>query len=120
MEASIRLSPHPTSARAAREFVARTLLEWGRGDQTEAAVLLTSELVTNAIIHARTEVAVTMRVAGDGLRVVVLDESDEQPSPRSEADELGGGRGLKLVDAVAASWGVAPQGTGKAVWFELG
>ncbi|HEY1634204.1 MAG TPA: ATP-binding protein [Acidimicrobiales bacterium] len=120
MEASIRLSPHPTSARAAREFVARTLLEWGRQDQTEAAVLLTSELVTNAIIHARTEVAVTMRAAGDGLRVVVLDESDEQPSPRSEADELGGGRGLKLVDAVAASWGVAPQGRGKAVWFELG
>jgi anti-sigma regulatory factor (Ser/Thr protein kinase) len=119
MEATIRLSPHPTSARAAREFVARTLLGWGRPDQTEAAVLLTSELVTNAIIHARTEVAVTMQLAGEALRVVVLDESIEQPSRRSGTDEIGGGRGLRLVEALAASWGVSPEGQGKAVWFEL-
>jgi anti-sigma regulatory factor (Ser/Thr protein kinase) len=119
MEATIRLSPHPTSARAAREFVAGTLLRWGRKDQTEAAVLLTSELVTNAIIHARTQVAVTMRLGGETLRVVVLDESKEHPSRRSGADELGGGRGLKLVEALAASWGVSPEGSGKAVWFEL-
>jgi anti-sigma regulatory factor (Ser/Thr protein kinase) len=119
MEATIRLSPHPTSARAAREFVAGTLLRWGRRDQTEAAVLLTSELVTNAIIHARTQVAVTMRLADEALRVVVHDESKEHPNRRSETDELAGGRGLKLVDALAASWGVAPEGKGKAVWFEL-
>jgi anti-sigma regulatory factor (Ser/Thr protein kinase) len=119
MEATIRLSPHPTSARAAREFVAGTLLRWGRRDQTEAAVLLTSELVTNAIIHARTQVAVTIRLADEALRVVVLDESKEHPSRRSGNDELGGGRGLKLVEALAASWGVSPEGSGKAVWFEL-
>ncbi len=119
MEATIRLSPHPTSARAAREFVAQTLLQWGRRDQTEAAVLLTSELVTNAIIHARTGVAVTMRLADDALRVVVLDESTEQPRRRSGTDQLAGGRGLKLVEAMAASWGVSPEGGGKAVWFEL-
>jgi anti-sigma regulatory factor (Ser/Thr protein kinase) len=119
MEATIRLSPHPTSARAAREFVDQTLNGWGRPEQTEAAVLLTSELVTNAIIHARTQVAVTVRAADEGLRVMVVDESEEQPSPRWETDELGGGRGLKLVDALAASWGVAPEAGGKAVWFEL-
>jgi anti-sigma regulatory factor (Ser/Thr protein kinase) len=119
MEAIIRLSPHPTSARAAREFVAETLERWGRREQTEAAVLLTSELVTNAIIHARTQVAVTIRVADQGLRVVVVDESDHRPSLRTDTNELAGGRGLRLVEAMASSWGVFPEGQGKAVWFEL-
>jgi anti-sigma regulatory factor (Ser/Thr protein kinase) len=119
MEASIRLSPHPTSARAAREFVADTLLRWGRPERTEAAVLLTSELVTNAILHARTQVAVTVHQLGSSLRVYVLDESTEQPRSRGDSDELAGGRGLKLVEAVATSWGVSPEGHGKAVWFEL-
>ena len=99
MEATIRLSPHPTSARAAREFVAGTLLRWGRRDQTEAAVLLTSELVTNAIVHARTQVAVTVQLDDASLRVVVVDESAEPPNRREGADHLGGGRGLRLVEA---------------------
>ena len=119
MEATTRLSPHPTSARAAREFVAQTLLRWGRPDQTEAAVLLTSELVTNAIVHARTQVAVTVQLDDASLRVVVVDESAEPPNRREGADHLGGGRGLRLVEALAASWGVSPEGHGKAVWFEL-
>jgi anti-sigma regulatory factor (Ser/Thr protein kinase) len=119
MEATIRLSPHPTSARAAREFVADTLVRWGRPGQTEAAVLLTSELVTNAIVHARTQVAVTVHLMDESLRVYVLDESTHQPSPRSDGDQLAGGRGLKLVEALAASWGVSPEAQGKAVWFEL-
>lgn len=119
MEATIRLSPHPTSAREAREFVAGTLRRWGRRDQTEAAVLLTSELVTNAIVHARSQVAVTMRMAGEGLRISVLDESTDQPVLQSGTDQLASGRGLTLVEALAASWGVDPEGRGKTVWFEL-
>jgi anti-sigma regulatory factor (Ser/Thr protein kinase) len=119
MEATTRLSPHPTSARAAREFVAETLRRWGRPERTEAAVLLTSELVTNAILHARTQVAVTIHQLESSLRVSVLDESAEQPSRRDDTDHLAGGRGLKLVEAVATSWGVSPEGQGKAVWFEL-
>ncbi|HWC37867.1 MAG TPA: ATP-binding protein [Acidimicrobiales bacterium] len=119
MEATIRLTPHPTSARAAREFVAETLLRWGRPEQTEAAVLLTSELVTNAILHARTQVSVTVHQLDSSLRVYVLDESADRPSRRENPDELSGGRGLKLVEAVATSWGVSPEGQGKAVWFEL-
>jgi anti-sigma regulatory factor (Ser/Thr protein kinase) len=119
MEASIRLSPHPTSARAAREFVAETLLRWDRPDQSEAAVLLTSELVTNAIVHARTQLAVTVQLVHESLRVVVVDESADQPNRRTGTDQLAGGRGLKLVESLAASWGVSPEGRGKAVWFEL-
>jgi anti-sigma regulatory factor (Ser/Thr protein kinase) len=120
MEATIRLSPHPTSARAARDFVTQTLRQWGRPDHTEAAVLLTSELVTNAIVHARTWVEVTMQLGEQNMRVVVLDESAEPPSRRpAGTDQLGSGRGLKLVEALATSWGVSPHGRGKAVWFEL-
>jgi anti-sigma regulatory factor (Ser/Thr protein kinase) len=118
MEASIRLSPHPTSARAAREFVAEVLEGWGLLAQVEPAVLLTSELVTNAIIHARSQIALTIRMNGENLRVMVLDESSEQPR-RRHRDDLGSGRGLGLVDALAVSWGVTPSGQGKAVWFEL-
>jgi anti-sigma regulatory factor (Ser/Thr protein kinase) len=119
MEETIRLSPHPTSARAAREFVAKTLVGWGRVNQVEAAVLLTSELVTNAIIHARTRVVVTLRVVGDSVRIAVVDESTERPYPRPQPDQLGGGRGLMLVEALADSWGVSAEGGGKSVWFEL-
>jgi anti-sigma regulatory factor (Ser/Thr protein kinase) len=119
MEEIIRLSPHPTSARAAREFVAKTLVGWGRVQQMEAAVLLTSELVTNAIIHARTRVVVTLRVVGEGLRVAVLDESIERPYRRRPDGHLGGGRGLMLVEALADSWGVSTERHGKSVWFEL-
>lgn len=119
MEQIIRLSPHPASARAAREFVAQTLLGWGRAEQTEAAVLLTSELVTNAVIHAGTRVVVTLRLAGGSLRIAVLDESAERPHRRHEPNHLGGGRGLMLVEALAASWGVSVEGPGKSVWFEL-
>ena len=119
MEASIRLSPHPTSARAAREFVAGVLEGWGRLAQVEPAVLLTSELVTNAIVHARSQIALTVRMNGESLRVIVLDESAERPRLRYRRDDLGSGRGLGLVDALAVSWGVSPSGQGKAVWFEL-
>lgn len=119
MESSIRLSPHPTSARAAREFVAGLLQSWDRADQTEAAVLLTSELVTNAIVHARSQIDLTVRLTGATLRVAVLDESAEQPRLRQRRDDLGSGRGLGLVEALAVSWGVTPGGRGKTVWFEL-
>jgi anti-sigma regulatory factor (Ser/Thr protein kinase) len=80
---------------------------------------LTSELVTNAIIHAGTRVAVTLRVVGDSIRIAVVDESTDRPHPRSSPDHLGGGRGLMLVETLADSWGVSAEGDGKSVWFEL-
>ena len=111
---TIQLNAHPTSSRAAREFVASTLEDWGWTEHVATAVLLTSELVTNAVIHAESDIAVTVR-GEQSLRVEVSDESPEQVSPV----RLGDGRGLRLVDALAASWGVSPQRRGKVVWFEL-
>lgn len=113
--ATLRLVPHPTSVRAAREFVASTLRDWGWTEHVATAVLLTSELVTNAIVHAQSDVGVTLR-GEPYLRVEVSDEgvAPVRPDPR------GGGRGLWLVEALAAVWGVRPEERGKTVWFELG
>lgn len=111
---TIRLSAHPTSPRAAREFVASTLEDWGWTDNVATPVLLTSELVSNAVIHAESDIVVTVYV-GERLRVELFDESIVHPS----RERLGSGRGLQLVDALAASWGVRPEGRGKTVWFEL-
>jgi len=112
--ATFQLGPHPTNARAAREFVASTLEDWGWTEHVATAVLLTSELVANAVIHAQSDIEVTIR-GERSLRVQVSDESSEQLSPV----RLGNGRGLRLVDTLAASWGVNPEGRGKSVWFEL-
>jgi hypothetical protein len=119
MQASIALTPNPTSSYAARNFVGGTLERWGRCDLAETAVLLTSELVTNAIVHARTDLVVTATLDGDRARVAVRDEEVTPPRPRHEGRDSTNGRGLLLVEAFATSWGVLPDGHGKTVWFEV-
>lgn len=117
LQASIALAPHPTSSFAARNFVGGTLQGWGRGDLVEDAVLLTSEVVTNAIVHAGTDLIVSVRLDGARARVAVRDDDATVPSKRQPS--LDGGRGLSLVEALAGSWGTFRFGDGKAVWFEL-
>jgi anti-sigma regulatory factor (Ser/Thr protein kinase) len=85
----------------------------------EVAMLLTSELVTNAIVHAQSPLTVAVALENQRVRVAVSDQSDSIPvrSKTTPSDESG--RGLQLVDALARSWGVEPAAGGKAVWFEL-
>jgi anti-sigma regulatory factor (Ser/Thr protein kinase) len=94
----------------------------GLGDLRSSAELLTSEVVTNAVVHAGTDMVVTVSVRPRGLRVEVADGSPDavllSSSPGSEP-EPGGGRGLLLVQMMASGWGVEPVETGKIVWFEL-
>jgi len=97
--ASIALAAKPTSSHAARNFVGGTLKRWGREDLSEVAILLTSEVVTNAILHAGTDLVVTVRLDGGRARVAVQDD-DVTPPRRREAGS-DGGRGLTLVDALA-------------------
>jgi anti-sigma regulatory factor (Ser/Thr protein kinase) len=119
-EARLALRPVPASAALARLFVERTLGEWGCDSFLDASRLLVSELVTNAVLHARTDFELVIRVVPQGVRIEVSDESPSAPVVRRYEDEAMTGRGLALVEDLAARWGVdeRPHG-GKTVWFEL-
>jgi anti-sigma regulatory factor (Ser/Thr protein kinase) len=110
------LSAVPEARRALREM----LRQWGRPGRSEIAELLTSELVTNALIHTDHEAILTATVSPRGLRVEVRDFVARRPRLRApNADDGTHGRGLLLVQSLADAWGVRTHGVGKAVWFEL-
>ena len=112
----------PSSAGAARRFVGDALSHLGVGGGTlaETAVLLTSELVTNAVVYTAGTIEVAVQRADGAVMVSVGDQSEVTPRPREP--ELGdtSGRGLGLVEALSEAWGVdQPPDNGKAVWFLL-
>jgi anti-sigma regulatory factor (Ser/Thr protein kinase) len=120
MKESIRLPGDPTSAHAARTFVGETLETWRVGAYVlEAAVLLTSELVTNAILHAQSPVRVIVSSGLGSVTIGISDDSEQLPSRQAGGDDLGGGRGLQIVEALASRWGTSRNEDGKTVWFEL-
>jgi two-component sensor histidine kinase len=119
---TMTLDPGPFAPRVARTAVQRALAEGAPAiepDVVEQAMLLTSELVTNAVIHAQTAVALTISVADSSVHVLVEDGDCRLPAP---ADTSGpqGGFGLHIVERLANTWGAAASSDGKAVWFELG
>lgn len=118
-EARIALHPVPASAATARTFVDQTLSGWGCDSDVEAGRLLVSELVTNAVLHARTDIEVVVRLARGRVRVEVRDGSMAAPVVRHYDRDAMTGRGLALVDELAKRWGVDKGEHGKAVWFEL-
>ncbi|GAA4813656.1 ATP-binding protein [Streptomyces ziwulingensis] len=111
----------PEARRALREL----LRHWGRPGRSEVAELLTSELVTNALLHTEHDAVLTATVGPGSLRVEVRDFVGRWPRPRPAGPEDGmygdgtHGRGLILVQSLADAWGVRAHGVGKAVWFEL-
>lgn len=109
----------PESAGDARRFVADTLAGWGLPGLIDPATLLVSELVTNALLHAHSEIDVTLVVGDDELRVEVHDTSRVVPRPRSYSPEAATGRGLHMLDCVASDWGVRATARGKAMWFTI-
>ncbi|MDQ1396675.1 MAG: hypothetical protein QOG64_1934 [Acidimicrobiaceae bacterium] len=119
-DARTGLANDATSARRARAFVASTLEDWGLTRLVDVATLLTSELVTNAVLHARSRIDLRMRQRpGGAVRVEVIDESFREPFRLQAPAEATAGRGLAILDVLAARWGVDTLDTGKAVWFEL-
>jgi len=81
--------------------------------------LVVSELVTNAVRAGSPSIGVSMALEGDRLVLRVSDEAGGWPEPRDADVYDTGGRGLPLVSAISASWGVRLSGTGKVVWAEL-
>jgi anti-sigma regulatory factor (Ser/Thr protein kinase) len=130
--ATAAYQPEPTAAAAARRFVRNTLQTWliteAAGDGhglVDDAVLLTSELVTNAVVHAGTPVEVTCKLTDGGVEVVVSDGHParlvpEPPENEHIPAERTSGRGLLLPAALATAWGVTYGRAAKAVWFRIG
>ena len=118
-DARLTLDADASSVSTARRFLRRTLEAWGSSSMTDTATLLASELVTNAILHARCAPDVVIRLDGPRLRVEVHDTSHVAPARKQYGLYAATGRGIGLVDELSADWGVTPQAGGKSVWFEL-
>ncbi len=113
------LTTDPEQVAYARQLVAGYLRDLGSTEE-EVAVLLVSELVTNAILHASGPLELRARPLDEGLRIEVLDAAPEAPTLRTDVDLTDiGGRGLQLVDVLADRWGWSESDAGKVVWFEL-
>jgi anti-sigma regulatory factor (Ser/Thr protein kinase) len=121
-EARTELDATPASAAAARTFVRDLLAAWDCDDEDEVAVLLTSELVSNAVRHAGTRLALEVHADPEVgmLRIAVRDQNRELPVRREASVEATRGRGIFLVDALAKRWGADIIEDGKVVWFEVG
>jgi anti-sigma regulatory factor (Ser/Thr protein kinase) len=118
--AVVALGADVQSVRAARQFVQAQCQALGLpNDRRDDALLLTSELVTNAVLHGRSGVCIELTSRSGRLRIAVLDENSRHPVAVAEDPDALDGRGLALVDALALRWGVEDRPMGKAVWFEL-
>lgn len=117
LEVERAFEPDASSARAARRFVAEALAACGV--EPAEAVLVASELVTNVVIHARTDFLVTVTVGGDVVHLSVHDRNRRLPVRAATPLDATSGRGLAMVDAVARTWGVEVHEDGKTVWCEV-
>lgn len=116
---TVILPPEAASAAAARRHVASTIGEGPLADLVETASLLVSEVVTNAVLHAGTQIELTCGVEDGALCVEVRDRSTVAPSLRHYDAGASTGRGLGLVELLADGWGVEADEQGKTVWFLL-
>ncbi len=123
--AAASFEPVGRSVATARSFVRDTLQGWGFADIIDDAVVLTSELVTNAVVHAGTHADVLCLRSADAVRIEVSDRYPEREIPlQGSLATMGspdreGGRGLQLCAAIAGRWGVEYTPTHKQVWFQL-
>jgi hypothetical protein len=115
----LRVAPHPTAPRAAREFVTRTLLDWGFNPLILSATLVVSELVANSTIGATRDIEVSVSWSSRALRLTVRDNSpDLQRQLYTKFDR--NGRRLSAVADLAQAFGVLPTADGgKVVWAVL-
>jgi hypothetical protein len=122
---SVTLTPEPEAPSIARNLVGDACRRWGLIELLHPARAVMSELVTNAVEHARTELTVVVTRRGSGLQVAVADGLDQHPRvikrrhPRRGQPLDERGRGLQMVVATATAWGSLPTPRGKVVWATL-
>jgi anti-sigma regulatory factor (Ser/Thr protein kinase) len=112
-----RLASDPRAPGAARAFVRARLAEHGApaGVDTDDVVLITSELVTNAVEAGASSVLLDVRLSARGLEIVVEDDAGGWPAVGRAQDHAVGGRGLHIVEQLADRWSVDRRGAGKRV-----
>lgn len=115
---TLHLEPVVESTPLARHWIAAHLRDLP-DEVSSCAALLTSELVTNAVLHADTSMCVTLHILPDRIRVDVADGSPSFPSIKEYGRDAATGRGLTLFNTLASDWGVQGVDGGKIVWFEL-
>jgi len=117
----LRLPANPSTARQARKEVSDAIAAWNIKIDLDVAVLLTSELVTNAITHdGGDDILLAISCCYCQFRVDVHDTSKSLPVPMTDVPlDFEAGRGLMLVDSLADQWGYYRTATGKAVFFTL-
>ena len=119
---AVVLPPEGPSPARARYLLRRSLKAAGLDHLVDDALLLATELVTNAVVHAGTSIELRIDTSEGGLRLEVLDASPgSSPVVRDKPESAReGGRGMFLLDALAEEWGTTHTRTGKSVWFRLG
>jgi PAS domain S-box-containing protein len=120
--ASTKLRPEALAGSSARHFIRPLLEQWRLHDLADVAELCVSELVTNAVLHARTPIQLEVRAGHGVLHVNVRDSGGTRidlPPREKPGDSLETGRGLYIVQALTARTGVVPSREGMSVWFEL-
>ena len=116
--AELELRPEPRAARTARAWVRQQVPPLDE-ESAQALELLTSELVTNAVLHARTRLSVGVAPLVGGLLVTVADRNLLPPTEQPYSETRTSGRGLALLEGLARRWGVTTGDNGKTVWFVL-
>ena len=112
----------PATARSvtdARRFVLGAINTWDLDGLADTAALLTSEVVTNAVLHARTPMALVVERLKAGVQVAVTDGSPLKPRTQQVTAESTNGRGLALLEQLASTWDVTVHRSGKTVRFTV-
>jgi len=103
----------------ARRFVSEVLREWNVGELTDSANLIVTELATNAMLHARSGFTVSMAQTGSVVRIAVGDTASAVPQRARGGAAALVGRGIPIIEALAARWGHLALEEGKLVWADL-
>ena len=114
------LPPDIAAVREARRFVQGFCEAEAVPDEVrDTAVLLASETVTNAFVHGRSDARLAVSLVPGGVLVEVGDDNSRHPRAVDADDQALDGRGLMIITALAARWGVRDEEVGKTVWFEV-
>jgi anti-sigma regulatory factor (Ser/Thr protein kinase) len=114
-------SPKPESVRDARDWVEATCRAWAPRSRRDALLLVTSELMTNALLHGQGSIGLDLTYSTKGhVRIEVTDEGKGPVGPSVSSPEMSHGRGLQIVEILSRHWGAFHEhGYGKTVWADV-